>query len=117
MAKIASLKVDSKLIVALLERWRPGTHTFHLPTGECTITLEDVSMLLGLRINGKVVNGPTNVTNDVYMENLCVEPTASDKNGTSVKIVWLEALLTQLKTNSTPTEAETFSMEKFIFYY
>ncbi|KAI5436833.1 hypothetical protein KIW84_023090 [Lathyrus oleraceus] len=48
VAKIASLKIDSKLVVALLERRRPKTHTFHLPTGEYTITLEDVSMLLGL---------------------------------------------------------------------
>lgn len=73
------------------------THTFHLPIGECTVTLEDVSILFGLRINGKLVNGPTNVTNDVYIENLGVEPTTSDKNGSSVKIVWLEALLTKLK--------------------
>ncbi|XP_050895329.1 protein MAIN-LIKE 2-like [Lathyrus oleraceus] len=106
VAKIATLKIDSKLVVALLERWRPETHNFHLSTGECTITLQDVSMLLGLRINGKPINGPINVTNDVYMENLGVEPTASDKNGASVKIVWLEALLTQLKNNSSPTEAE-----------
>ncbi|XP_050917828.1 serine/threonine-protein phosphatase 7 long form homolog [Lathyrus oleraceus] len=106
VAKISSLKVDSKLIVALLERWRPETHTFHLPTGECTITLEDVSMLFGLRIHGKAVNGPTNVTNDVYMENLGIEPTASDKNGASVKIVWLEAVLTQLKNNPNPSKAE-----------
>ncbi|XP_050876535.1 protein MAIN-LIKE 2-like [Lathyrus oleraceus] len=104
--KISSLKIDFKLVVALLERWRPETHTFHLPTGEFTITLEDVSMLLSLRINGKPVNGPTNVTNDVYMDNLGVELTASDKNGASVKIVWLEALLTELKNNSSPTEAE-----------
>ncbi|XP_050887360.1 protein MAIN-LIKE 2-like [Lathyrus oleraceus] len=106
VAKIASLKVDFKLIVALLERWRPETHMFHLSTSECTITLEDVSMLLGLRINGKVVNGPTNITNDVYMENLGVEPTVSNKNGASVKIVWLEALLAQLKNNSNSTEEE-----------
>ncbi|XP_050875433.1 protein MAIN-LIKE 2-like [Lathyrus oleraceus] len=111
-AKITSLKVDYKLVVALLERWRPETHTFHLPTGECTITLEDVSMLLGLQINGKIVNGPTNVTNDVYMENLGVKSTASDKNGDFVKIVWLEALLTQLKNNSTPTEVENILHEK-----
>ena len=112
VAKIASLKVDSKLIVALLERWRPETHTFHLPTGECTITLEDVSMLFGLRIHGKAVNGPTNVTNDVYMENLGIEPTTSDKNGASVKIVWLEAVLTQLKNNPNPTEAENILHSK-----
>ncbi|XP_050880904.1 serine/threonine-protein phosphatase 7 long form homolog [Lathyrus oleraceus] len=69
-------------------------------------------MLLGLRINGKVVNDLTNVTNDVYMENLGVEPTASDKNGASIKIVWLKALLTQLKINSNPTEAKNILNSK-----
>lgn len=84
--KISSLKIDSKLVAALLERRRLETHTFHLPTGEYAITLEDMSMLLGLRINGKLVNDPTNVTNDVTMENLGVESTASDKNGGFVKL-------------------------------
>ncbi|QHO56430.1 uncharacterized protein DS421_3g73620 [Arachis hypogaea] len=39
-------------INALVERWRPETHTFHLPHGECTITLEDVAMIFGLRTHG-----------------------------------------------------------------
>ncbi|MBA0809058.1 hypothetical protein Gohar_024742 [Gossypium harknessii] len=30
------------------------THTFHLPCGECTITLDDVSLQLGLPIGGDV---------------------------------------------------------------
>ena len=100
VAKISSLKIDSKLVVTFLERWRPETHTFHLPTGECTITLEDVSMLFGLRINGKPVNDYTNVTNDVYFENLGLKPTTLDKNGSYVKIVWIKGLLTELKNKS-----------------
>jgi len=39
-------------LTALVDRWRPETHTFHLPVGEMTITLEDVAMILGLPIRG-----------------------------------------------------------------
>ncbi|RYR54356.1 hypothetical protein Ahy_A06g029612 [Arachis hypogaea] len=36
---------------------RPETHSFHLPWGECTITLEDVAMQLRLPIDGQPVSG------------------------------------------------------------
>ena len=46
-------------MTAMVERWRDETHTFHLPIGECTITLEDVALQLGLRVDGKPVTGPS----------------------------------------------------------
>lgn len=48
-------------------------------------------------------NRITNITNDIYIENLGVEPTISYENGSFVKIVWLEALLAKLKNKSSPT--------------
>ncbi|XP_078151244.1 serine/threonine-protein phosphatase 7 long form homolog [Carex rostrata] len=50
-------KIDAALIHGLVERWRPETHTFHLPFGEMTFTLEDVSCLWGLPITGVPVTG------------------------------------------------------------
>ncbi|KAL8091400.1 hypothetical protein AgCh_033855 [Apium graveolens] len=55
VARVASLQLDWSLIPALVERWRPETHTFHLPMGEVTITLQDVGVLLGLPVDGDVV--------------------------------------------------------------
>ncbi|MBA0642712.1 hypothetical protein Goklo_027058 [Gossypium klotzschianum] len=32
--------------------------TFHLPCGECIFTLDDVSLQLGLPVDGNVITGP-----------------------------------------------------------
>ena len=49
------VKLDRSLLTALVDRWRPETHTFHLPCGEMTPTLQDVAYLLGLPIVGDAV--------------------------------------------------------------
>ncbi|MBA0742445.1 hypothetical protein Gogos_015502 [Gossypium gossypioides] len=51
-------KLDPKLISAFVERWRPETHTFHLSCEECTVTLEDVQLQLGLPVDESVLIGP-----------------------------------------------------------
>ncbi|XP_008668703.1 protein MAIN-LIKE 1-like [Zea mays] len=49
--------IDSAAITALVDRWRPETHSFHLPFGEMTVTLEDTQKILGLDVTGRAVTG------------------------------------------------------------
>nr|XP_016456280.1 PREDICTED: serine/threonine-protein phosphatase 7 long form homolog [Nicotiana tabacum] len=56
--EIGRLQFDWALITAMIERWRPETHTFHLPISEATITLEDVDVLFGLHVDGLPVAYP-----------------------------------------------------------
>jgi len=44
------------MLTALMERWDLNSNTFHLPTREMTIMLEDVYRITRLPIRGKLVN-------------------------------------------------------------
>ena len=63
--------INASLIAGLVERWRPETHTFHMPFGDMTVTLQDVSALWGLSIRGTPVGGVSDSTRFAgYVEEL-----------------------------------------------
>ncbi|CAL0312232.1 unnamed protein product [Lupinus luteus] len=89
---IGASEINNHLITALIERWRPETHTFHLPVGECTVTLEDVTFQLGLPIDGKTVTGTTSTN----WEALCLQllgaiPSGRQIMGQRVQMTWLDS--------------------------
>ena len=55
--RCSRINLDRSLLTALVDRWRPETHTLHLPCGEMASTLQDVSFLFGLPVAGEAV-GP-----------------------------------------------------------
>ncbi|XP_014517244.1 serine/threonine-protein phosphatase 7 long form homolog [Vigna radiata var. radiata] len=91
VSKLRHLKIDHELVTTLVERWRPETHTFHLPTGECTITLQDVSLQLGLRVDGPLVIGPIKFDwEDMCDTLLRITPIKGESLvGSTVKLKWL----------------------------
>ncbi|KAF7824736.1 serine/threonine-protein phosphatase 7 long form-like protein [Senna tora] len=106
---------DHHLVSAFVERWRPETHTFHMPMGECTITLQDVAVQLGLPIEGMPVIGSTNHN----WPQLCEEcfglrPGPTDIKGQRLRMNWLDE---NFDDNRIPKEATDVQLQQFTRAY
>uniref|UniRef100_A0ACD5W6T0 Uncharacterized protein n=1 Tax=Avena sativa TaxID=4498 RepID=A0ACD5W6T0_AVESA len=88
---------NSVALTALVDRWHVETHTFHLPCGEMTITLQDMAMLTALPISGWAVTGKIQADRfrDMVEELLGVRPpekiagTKGSKTG-GLRLTWIE---------------------------
>ncbi|KAF1885815.1 hypothetical protein Lal_00042684 [Lupinus albus] len=99
---IERAEINNHLILSLVERWRPEMHTFHLPIGECTVTLEDVAYQLGLPIDGDIVTRPTNMDWNVVRHNLLgAIPNERQIVGQRIQMSWLDSTFQQLPDDST----------------
>ena len=90
MYRIGHVTLDWALIMSLVERWQSETHTFHLLVGEMTITLQDIAIILGLRIHRPAITG----TCDCNVSPLCQEllgviPLSTELRGSTVSTWWL----------------------------
>ncbi|XP_020959127.1 serine/threonine-protein phosphatase 7 long form homolog [Arachis ipaensis] len=103
MSQIGIVQCQKALVNALIERWHPDTHTFHLPIGECSVTLEDVALILGLPTDGLPVTGMT-MSSFEAMEAECllqfgVAPRREDYRSSCIKLTWLRNLKENLELN------------------
>ena len=90
VARLGFISLDCHLITAFVERWQPETHTFYLPQGECTITLQDIAMLIGLPVDGDVVISSTCLDwRRVCYSLLGLTPGDTDIDGQRLHLTWL----------------------------
>nr|GMD74524.1 serine/threonine-protein phosphatase 7 long form homolog [Ipomoea batatas] len=106
VSRLGSIMLDWPLITAMVDRWRPETHCFQLPFGEVTITLQDVEMLLGLRVDGLPVTNsfPKRTTEeccDTCHDLLGVRPDKESISGASRLVITCLQNPTPLTEHST----------------
>ncbi|XP_031266373.1 serine/threonine-protein phosphatase 7 long form homolog isoform X2 [Pistacia vera] len=111
--RIGFIQLDWPLVTALVERWRQETHTFHFTVGESTVTLQDVAVLLGLRIHGYPVTGSADLQwDDLCEELLGVRPDPSVLHGSTLKLRWLRGHFQHL-----PLDADAVTMRCYARAY
>ena len=105
--RLGHVMIDWPLITCLVERWRPKTHMFHVPVGEMTITLQDVAIILSLRIDRPAVTG-TCVFDVAKLcgELLGVTPLANALRGFVISMRWLCDQLSSLSPDANEVTLE-----------
>ena len=90
VARLGFISLYWHLITAFVERWRLETHIFYLPQGECTITLQDIAMLIGLPVDVDVVTGSICLDwRHVCYSLLGLIPGDTDIDGQRLHLTWL----------------------------
>ena len=88
--------MDGPLLTAFVGRWRPQTHSFHLPSREMFVLMQDVGYILGLRLDGPAVTGMVKPLNwkDMVEQFTGHRPPSpekgkKEKKTSSVSLAWL----------------------------
>ncbi|XP_052728518.1 protein MAIN-LIKE 1-like [Vigna angularis] len=95
--------VDNGLLLRFIERWHFETSSFHLPIGEMSITLDDVSTLLHLPVMGQMCDleelefeeARTALVQQLGVDGGIAGAEMEDTRGPKVRLSWLREIYVQ----------------------
>ncbi|GMQ02938.1 hypothetical protein CsSME_00048949 [Camellia sinensis var. sinensis] len=106
---VSFIQLDWYLITALVERWRSETRTFHLTSGEVTISLQDVNILSGLQVDGNAVTGNTGYDWLAICNRLLgTVPSTNQLKGLRLNMTWLSQTCDNL-----PIDADDVIIQRY----
>lgn len=115
--------INKNIVSAFVERWQPETNTFHMPFGEMTITLDDVSTILGIPVTGKSVSvDPLSFERSKILVEHGLGVTSQQAHeelvgvrGSSVRLEWLRDLYGDV-TDADPEEHIRHAARAYLLY-
>ena len=114
---VPSIKLDYALIIEFVEQWRPETHSFHLPHGEMTITLQDVEVMVGMPIEGEAMVGFTKrIWKSVCNEMLGIQILDENKTMLDGQRIQIKALVDRI-AQSLPSDANELQVHQYACCY
>ena len=101
---------DPNLVMGFIERWRQETHTFNLPVGEMTITLEDVAVLLGLPVDGiPLCDNTDQKWPQIVFDCLGIRPEGTAwANKSALRLGWLRHNFMKLPQNASEDQVQCY---------
>uniref|UniRef100_A0A8R7V8Y6 Aminotransferase-like plant mobile domain-containing protein n=1 Tax=Triticum urartu TaxID=4572 RepID=A0A8R7V8Y6_TRIUA len=104
-------------LTSLVDHWRPEMHSFHLPCGEMTVTLEDFAMIMALPIHGQALIGRVERKNWPDRVNALIGgcPPMKNNRTSGVPLPWLLTHRVVCPQDADPRTVEQYARAYLLF--
>ncbi|KAH1091821.1 hypothetical protein J1N35_019078 [Gossypium stocksii] len=106
---LAKTSQTAKILYSVCQNQGGPRHTFHRPCDECTITLEDGKLQLGLSMNESIIMGATIVLDKEDLCETLFEKVPNKFDSGRILMNWLVKIFNKLPIDATEVVKEQYA--------